>query len=107
MKARIPFTKLVIAGYVALLAACSPAINKIIVKSVIDAGLAACIAENPGADVPTLHEVCHWTEEFGPDVIDLINAQSRGLAKLGVVLKPKAALDGGTDAGVRDAGKKD
>lgn len=61
--------------------ACSPTLEKQIVKSAIDVALAACIAENPGNDMKALQEICHFTDELAPAVEELLAAQKRGMNK--------------------------
>lgn len=61
--------------------ACSLFTTKQLLKSVIDVGLATCIAEH--ADIQeeaALREVCRWTDELAPIVKDLLSARSKGLA---------------------------
>ena len=53
---------------------------KQIAKTVIDVGLAACIAEHAEVeDEAALKELCKWTDELAPLVKDLLSARKRGL----------------------------
>lgn len=73
--------------------ACSPALDKQLVKSAIDVGLATCIADN--ADIQeeaALKEICKWGDELAPIVKDLLGARSKGLAKAAAKSAPKPCL---------------
>lgn len=62
--------------------ACSPAINKMIAKDVIDVGIMKCIEENPGADKQMLKEICKWADELQPLIDELLASRKKGLEKL-------------------------
>ena len=72
--------------------ACSPA-TKQIAKSVIDIGLALCIAAHPEEDAPGLKAICHYGDELAPAVEQLLSAQKKA-AKSGVCGK-ELPMDGG------------
>ena len=84
-------------GYL-LVAACGPAGNAI-VRSVIDVGLAACIAENADiSDEAALRETCKWADAVAPLVRDLLAARTKGVskaAKAGACAPGTSAPDGG------------
>lgn len=75
--------------------ACSPGVTKAVVKSVIDVALAACIAENPGADEKELKAACQYADELAPAVKDLMAAQKKGAVKVAAAKCPEPAKDGG------------
>lgn len=57
-------------------------VGNTIAKTVIDAGLAACLNDNLDvSDEAALREICKWTEDVGPIVRDLLAARKRGMAK--------------------------
>lgn len=58
------------------------ALFKPVARTVIDASIAACIAEHADVeDEPTLQSLCKWTEDLGPIIRDLLAARRRGLAR--------------------------
>lgn len=81
MRRLFPLAFLAVVWSPTLVAACSPALDKAIAKSAIDAALAGCIAENPGEDESALKEICKWTDELAPLVKELIGKQKKGLVK--------------------------
>jgi hypothetical protein len=83
--------------------ACSPAVGKQIAKSVIDVGLALCIAAHPDMDSATLKGICHYADELAPTVEELLSAQQKA-AKAGGCGKAGATLDAGA-VSVKEAGK--
>lgn len=65
----------------ASLAGCN-AFQKQIARSVIDVGLAACLAEHADVDDESaLREICKWADDIAPLVKDLLLARRRGMAK--------------------------
>lgn len=59
---------------------CLPA--KQVAKSVIDIGLALCIANHADVmDEKALRDICRWTDELAPVVKDLLSARKAGLEK--------------------------
>jgi hypothetical protein len=79
--------------------------GKVIAKSVIDIGLALCIAAHPDEDAKSLKSICSYADELAPAVQELLSAQKKAaMSKAGACAPASVATDAGAPMAAKDAG---